>query len=459
MKIFLLILFLISLLPIFIGFIFFAITSYREKEYRAFYFSLFLSLYLPLILIVYPFIYSSFISYFVIFFQVAALIFLSIIFFYRFPQTRGLKIKEAELARFDERDSIFSRMRLVDGEKEFDEYYKKNYGLKELDEKLRKKPYLSNPETDAYDPMISPMMFAEFDLVDKLIYPGSNRNPEKNKQDYDLYKMTGWLKKYLLDSGATCCGVTRVNEQELYSHKGKSGSMEPFGSIIKNDYKYALVFAVEMNYFKVQSAPGAPEVVETARQYVNAARIGNAIARYIENLGFNARVEMVRSYHSILPQLAYKAGLGELGRNGILITKNLGPRVRLGAVLTDMKLACDAPVNLGMQHFCEICTKCADCCPSNAIPKGEKVWVRGVLKWKLNPEKCYRYWRKVGTDCGICVRVCPYSKPDNLLHNLVRTSVERSYLSRSLWAFGDDLFYGKNPQKKVLKSIHSNSQK
>jgi reductive dehalogenase len=409
-----------------------------------------------MILVVYPLIYSNFLSYFIVFFQATALIFLVIIFFYRLPQTRGIKIKESEQNRFDERDSIFSRMKFVEGSEDYNEYYKNRQELKETDHKLRKMPHLSHPETDAYDPLISPMMFAEFAITDKLIPDEPKIDNKKEKQNYDLYKMTEWLKQTVLDSGATCCGVTRVDEAYLYSYKGYSGGISPFGSSILKEYEYALVFAVEMDHFQMQKSPKAPIVVETARQYVNSARIGLVLANYINYMGFKARVEMVKSYHSILPALAYQAGLGELGRIGILMTKKHGPRVRLGAVLTDMPLACDAPINLGMQHFCEICTKCANCCPSKAIPKGEKVWIRGIHKWQINPEKCFTYWRKLGTDCGICMTICPYSKPDSFIHNIVRYSAERSYLSRSLWSFADNLFYGKNPQKKVLKSIYSN---
>ncbi|MBU1628398.1 reductive dehalogenase [bacterium] len=459
MKPFLFYTLLIGSIPLFACFFIFAITSYREKEYRASYFSLFFALYFPVMLIVYPFIYFGVFSFFITIFQTASLIFLCIIFFYKFPQTRGLRIKEAELARFDERDTIFSRMRFIEGSKEYDDYYKRRAELKAVDDKLRGMPTLSHPETDAYDPMVSPMMFAEFSIIETLFPEILKADCKKERQNHDPFEMAKWLKQTVMDSGAVCCGITHVSEDFLYSHKGYSRKSSIFGSPVLSEYKYALVFAVEMDYFKLQLSPKAPTLVETARQYVNAARIAIAIANYIKLMGYKAKVESVANYYSILPALAYQAGLGELGRIGILMTQKYGPRVRLGAVLTDMPLACDAPVNEGMQHFCELCTKCADCCPSRAIPDGDKTWVRGVHKWQMDPEKCYRYWRKVGTDCGICMRVCPYSKPDTFLHNIVRFSCQRSYLSRSLWPFADDLFYGKNPQKKIVKSLSDKRHK
>jgi len=445
-------------MPIFGGFLLFAIKSLKEKERRAFWFGLFFAIYLPTLLLVYPFVYTGVLTHIIIILQLAALLVLGFIFFYRFPQTRGIRIKESQQERFDERDMIFSRMRFKEGSPEYVEFYERNPELKEVDDRLRKMPRLSHPDTDAYDPLISPMMLAEFNIITNLDSNDlgeENLSREGKGENYDLFEITNWIKQHIIHSGATCCGITKINDHHLYSFKGISRSKITYGSPVINKYRYAIVFAVEMDYSKMQHSPKAPTVVETARKYVDAARIGNSIANYVNLMGYKARVELVGNYISILPALAYDAGLGELGRIGIIMTRRHGPRVRLGAVLTDMPLACDMPLNFGMQHFCELCTKCADCCPSKAIPKRGKTWVRGVYKWQLDPERCYRYWRKIGTDCGICIRVCPYSKPDNFLHNLVRLSSERSYLSRSIWAFADDLFYGRNPQKKVIKSMYS----
>lgn len=53
-------------------------------------------------------------------------------------------------------------------------------------------------------------------------------------------------------------------------------------------------------------------------------------------------------------------GIGELGRPGLIITPTHGPRVRLAVVTTDLPLMHDAPVSIGVQHFCAICKKCSD---------------------------------------------------------------------------------------------------
>ena len=44
----------------------------------------------------------------------------------------------------------------------------------------------------------------------------------------------------------------------------------------------------------------------------------------------------------------------------------------------------------------------------------------GVLKWSINPEKCYLSWEAHGSGCGMCIRVCPFNKPEGWLHDATR---------------------------------------
>jgi epoxyqueuosine reductase QueG len=108
----------------------------------------------------------------------------------------------------------------------------------------------------------------------------------------------------------------------------------------------------------------------------------------------------------------------------------------------------DEPKTLGIQNFCEICKKCAENCPAGAIPAQDKAEENGVRKWVLNREKCYRFWRKAGTDCAMCIYVCPYSKADNIFHRTIRKFVSSSSAGQILSLYGDDFFYGKKPLRR-----------
>ena len=59
-------------------------------------------------------------------------------------------------------------------------------------------------------------------------------------------------------------------------------------------------------------------------------------------------------------------------------------------ILTDLPLVADEPVDIGVEDFCKICRKCANTCPTNSIPFGDKVVFNGIEKYKINWLTCYK---------------------------------------------------------------------
>jgi len=149
--------------------------------------------------------------------------------------------------------------------------------------------------------------------------------------------------------------------------------------------------------------------------------------------------------------LAIDAGLGELGRNGLLITEKFGPRVRLSKVFTDLPLVPDRPMEFGVAEFCSRCRRCAENCPGQAISFGEPTTEghsisnnNGIYKWYINPEKCFKFWAQNEGSCSNCIRVCPFNKPQGLLHEGVRFLVRNFSWLDSLLVHADKFFgYGK----------------
>jgi epoxyqueuosine reductase QueG len=131
------------------------------------------------------------------------------------------------------------------------------------------------------------------------------------------------------------------------------------------------------------------------------------------------------------------------------MTKAFGPRVRLGAVTTNLPLVPDKPVDIGVEDFCVICKKCATCCPSQSIPSDEQTVVNGTLRWKLNEETCFDYWAKIGTDCNVCMRVCPWSHARTFPHKLIVELVSRNRRSRRVFNVMEDVFYGRRPKPRA----------
>ena len=162
----------------------------------------------------------------------------------------------------------------------------------------------------------------------------------------------------------------------------------------------------------LDTAPHAPTAMESAQQYVNAGVIAVQLAEFMHGLGYPARAHIDGNYRVICPLVARDAGLGEIGRMGLLITPELGPRVRLAVVTTDLPLLADErKYDKSVLDFCSRCKKCADNCPAKAIPIEERSVIAGAERWQINSEACFTYWCTVGTDCGRCMRVLSLLPP------------------------------------------------
>jgi len=297
-------------------------------------------------------------------------------------------------------------------------------------------------------------------LIRKMVYsrPDFDRRwgiPEEKKMTaIDPAAMSAKIKKVGKWFGANLVGIAEMNPLWLYSqwgdHNAKLAGTFKAGDPVElpEGFRYAVVFAIEMDYRDVQRSPAVCPAIDLG--YSKMAFTAFHVAEFIRNLGYGA-IPSGNDMGLTIP-MAVDAGLGEMGRAGMLITEKYGPRVRLSKVFTDLPLEPDEPIDLGVQHFCEICGKCAEQCPGNALEKGDRTDQAidistnpGMLKWPVNVEKCLNWWYKSGTTgCTNCIRSCPYNKPRGSLHNTVRGILKRTSLFDRIMLWGDDIMgYGK----------------
>jgi reductive dehalogenase len=356
-----------------------------------------------------------------------------------------------DIVRPDQRDVPFARLRSIPPGTE---YYKRYYAMhpeKEEKDAQRREKGLLGKIPGAIDSGFQPnlaMVWSAFDIPDFLgSYFASEPDPSSPKVAMDPQKTTEIVKGLAQHLGACLVGICRLDPLWVYSHKGEIffENWNEWGREIKAEDlpPYAVVIAVEMSSASVRTAPHTPCITESAINYAKGAYISTALARWFAYMGYKGIAEHTRNYDMALPAMAVDAGLGEVGRLGYLIGPKYGARLRLFAVLTDMPLMPDKPISIGADLFCKRCKKCAECCPSRSIPLGEKMVHNGSLKWKLNEDNCFEYWSKAGTDCCICMAVCPFSRPATPLHNTVRWFVARSRLAQILFPLMDNYLYGK----------------
>ncbi|HKK10578.1 MAG TPA: 4Fe-4S dicluster domain-containing protein [Bacteroidales bacterium] len=356
---------------------------------------------------------------------------------------------EKPLVRIDERTIMFSRNLLKPESKRYNEYYKTHPEHQEPDNVFRENPGLLSEKSKYFSPGTFHAAVSAFDVIEYL-RDMAERKPAANKIAVDSDAMPPFLEKWSKKMGAHSFGITKLHEYHKYSVVGRG---EAYGQKVVLNHQNAIAVTTEMDHEMVSYAPQGPIVMESARQYVNSGVIALKLAGYIRSLGYEARAHIDGNYRVVCPLVAKDAGLGEIGRMGLLMTPKLGPRVRIAVVTTNMPLRLSKKTSApSVIDFCLKCKKCADVCPSNAIQHEEPGVVDGIKRWKINQEACFTVWTKFGTDCGRCMAVCPYSHPNNIMHNLIRKGLEHSNIFRSAALKMDDVVYGRKPKPKKLKA-------
>ncbi|MDJ0828789.1 MAG: reductive dehalogenase [Desulfobacterales bacterium] len=352
--------------------------------------------------------------------------------------------------RPDERDIVFARFRsLPKGSDVYRQYYAAHPDREERDALRRSMGFLGNPAPGRIDGFYRPNVAMVKMALKMPHYLGPNAmiTPDSDTPPADLRpdKAAEIIKNLTLHVGADLVGICKVNQNWAYSHRGEIhyDNWDDWGKPIENLPPYAVVFLTEMDQIHVGSAPHTPTVTESIHLYARGAYISTLLANWFAQMGYTGIAQNTRRYDLVLPPLAVDAGLGEVGRHGYLIAPKFGARVRIFAVLTDMPLEVDKPLSLGVDAFCQRCRKCAESCPSKSIRHNAKIVFNGAEKWKINAETCFEYWAKVGTDCCICMAVCPFSRPNTPLHQFIRRIVARSPIAQRVFPQMDNFIYGK----------------
>lgn len=220
----------------------------------------------------------------------------------------------------------------------------------------------------------------------------------------DPHEMSSYVKHSAKLFGASLTGICKLNRDWLYADID-----------VPDRYENVVVMAIEMDAEGIAASPAAPAAAATGVGYSKMAFALACTGEFIRNLGYGA-IQCGNDTALSIP-LAIDAGLGELGRNGLLITPQYGPRVRLCKIFTDLPLETDKPIEFGVKETCKECKLCAENCEVDAISMDDEPSFKtacqsnnpGALKWYVDVERCYLYWCENSIDCSTCIKVCPYN--------------------------------------------------
>lgn len=109
---------------------------------------------------------------------------------------------------------------------------------------------------------------------------------------------------------------------------------------------------------------------------------------------------------------AAKSGLGWIGKNSLLLNKEMGSFFFLAEIILDLELNPDGPV----KDHCGTCTACMDACPTDAIPEPYVVdgsrcisYLTIELKEEI-PDEFHDKMEGWIFGCDICQDVCPWNR-------------------------------------------------
>ena len=221
--------------------------------------------------------------------------------------------------------------------------------------------------------------------------------------------------------------------------------------VIPRKMKWVIAIAIPMDIELLSRTPTPLGDAASAMGYSHSAFVVSTLAEFIRGLGYEA-IPCVNDTAQSIP-FAVDAGLGELSRLNKLVTPEFGPAVRLCKVFTDMPMEYDKPIDFGLVEFCKGCRKCAEACPSRALSfddepsfKTRGQWNNpGHKAWFEDSYKCYQYWQKSGSACGVCLASCPYTKGDQAwIHEGVKATVSVAPPTDGVFRIMDNAFgYGK----------------
>ena len=178
---------------------------------------------------------------------------------------------------------------------------------------------------------------------------------------------------------------------------------------IESLYENSIVLGMEMDYDAINCAPEPPAGLESLRVYAELGEATNKLADFIRSEGYRAIACHPLGGPILYPAMAVKANLGEIGRQGLLITKEFGPRQRLSLITVNAGPLPQKKVEtFGISDFCKKCKRCLNLCPVNAIMEEPIVKENGTIT-RIDSDKCFEYFYKT-TGCSVCIEKCPFHK-------------------------------------------------
>lgn len=244
---------------------------------------------------------------------------------------------------------------------------------------------------------------------------------------------TALIKQKASELGFMSCGIAKAvrldndaRRLEQWLSKGHQGGMQYMENYfdLRIDPRKLVpgarsVITLLLNYYpSAQQQEHAPKVAKyawgTDYHYVIKDKLNELLAFIKENIGAVEGRGFVDSAPVLERSWAVNSGLGWIGKNGNLLTRNNGSFFFIATLITDLELAADVP--FATDH-CGTCTRCIDACPTQAIVSPGEVdgskcisYLTIELKEELIPDEFHDKMSGWMFGCDVCQDVCPWNR-------------------------------------------------
>ena len=231
---------------------------------------------------------------------------------------------------------------------------------------------------------------------------------EKNTVD-PIYSITPEqlkdFKEYAKSIGIDDIGFTKIPRHLIFKERAIC-------------YDNAIVLIMEMNKNAISKAPSIETLKSVFETYDTLGILTNKLTEYLRKNNFYTQASHPLGGLVLYPPLAQKAGLGWLGKHGLLITPKFGSRQRISAIFTNIA---NLPFNENNEHqwieaFCDKCNKCIRKCPPKAI-LNKPIIHPSKRETHIDRSKCLPYFNE-NYGCSICLKECVFS---NIDYDLIKT--------------------------------------
>ena len=179
-----------------------------------------------------------------------------------------------------------------------------------------------------------------------------------------------WVYSHYFDEETKKDYPIKFSDEPGYEQYDQPIRLEDRTRVIPKEMKYVVVLLHEWGK-DLDGTEHAPTLLTEGLSTLAYARMAPTLwmlAEFIRGLGYNA-IPAANDTALSIP-LAVDAGLGQVGRHGLLINPKVGARCRISKIFTDLPLEPAGAVNSGITEFCNACLKCVPKCGTKAITTG-----------------------------------------------------------------------------------------